>query len=1328
MKTLSSSATFVDILRERAATQSHQKAYTFLVDGKVEGSHITYAELDRKARALGAWLQQQQARDERVMLLYPQGLEVIAAFLGCLYGGAIAIPAPAPEASRLKRTLPRLQAIAKDARAKFVLTTAAIVALVEEHSKQFPELRAMTWIDSEQVPLDMAATWIDLNLTADRLAYLQYTSGSTSTPKGVAIGHDNLTFHSAYLQRACGYTSESVTVTWMPYFHDYGLVEGLMQPLFNGTPCYVMSPFSFIKRPIHWLQAISRYRGTHSQAPNFAYDQCIRRISPEARAGLDLASWQAAGNAAEPINPNVLDNFYKAFAPFGFRWNAFSPAYGLAENTLLASFSPQSNEPVVSHLDAAALEQNRIVDASEHSKLTRTIAGCGRLVCETQVAIVDPNTKERCAPDRVGEIWISDPSVARGYWQRPEDTEQTFHAYTADTREGPFLRTGDLGFIKDGELFVSGRIKDVVIIRGTNHYPQDIEWTVQASHSVLRAEHGAAFSVNIDGEEKLVIAQEIERKQQKSLDSERVIEIIREAVAAQHELEVYGVLLLKPGSILKTSSGKIQRQACRAGFLDDSLNAIASWRAATEETNISHLKSTAESSTMSANGRVYSVASAIAPPPSQNARSQARADDIIHWLRDYGRDRVNSRLIDERRCIPPHIVLDLGNRGVLGMQIPQRFGGNELGHRDSMRVVEQLAAIDLTLATFVVNNEFLGIRPIQQHATPTLQNELLPLLAGGRELAAFALTEPAAGSNPQAIAATGMARAGGGWSLSGTKVWSGSAAWAGAINVFVKLLDDRGKPEGITGFTLRQGMPGLHTGAESLTMGMRGMVQNYVHLDDVPVDAVHLLSAPGTGMVAAQDGMLYTRLAIGAMCVGGLKRCAQLMLRYASRRAIGTGRLLDNPVTLTRISHVTAATTAFDTLVARIADLLDRGAFVPTEAYVACKTAGPEFLWQSADTLVQLLGGRGYIETNIAAQILRDARIFRTFEGPTETLTMFLGSRTLHQHDELHRFLSDSLGAPAVSERLRDAAARIHERWSQATEPFSDPPTALRWASTLVGEIATHAILLAALQGAARSQIASAQRERAAAWVEQQFEQSLAKALGDRAMESVVLSARDADALVSSYTETIGDVEQTCAGEERELDGFLRQQPGSISRASQDIVLPGSVAAEDTMIPHASESKSVAESDPPADLETVAASTLTDRSVESLEAWLVEWISRELKTEIATVNSQKSFVHYGLDSVTAIMLVSDLEVRIGRELPPALAWSYPIIRDLARYLADELESVPSEEDAGQNGQFDTQKTNGSDSGRAELLNVDRLSDAEVDAMLAQLLAEGGVKS
>ncbi|MEO0488813.1 MAG: fatty acyl-AMP ligase, partial [Cyanobacteria bacterium J06659_2] len=499
-------STLVELLRHRAAHQPENLAYQFLIDGKKEGAAYTYASLDSHARAIAVLLQQKQAKGERALLLYPQGVEVVAAFCGSLYAGVIAIPVPPPDAGRMKRALPRLREIIKDANATFVLSNARIIELMAEAGVDFPEFETMEWIDTETVDLSLADSWVDPAVDKDVLAYLQYTSGSTSTPKGVMLSHFNLLHHSAYLQRACGYTADGASVTWMPYFHDYGLVEGLIQPLYNGAPCYVMSPLAFVKRPIRWLEAIAHYRATHSQAPNFAYDQCVRRTKPKQREGLDLSCWKGAGNAAEPINPRVMREFAEAFEPHGFEWTTFAPAYGLAEATLLVSSNPVDEAPVILPLDANALEQGKVVKAKDNTASVRDTVGCGKLVCETQVVIADPDQLTRCADNAVGEIWVSDPGVASGYWQRPEVSEETFRAELKDDPEaGPFLRTGDLGFLQDGELFITGRIKDLIIIRGTNHYPQDIEWTVQQVNTAMRPDYGAAFSIIDDGEEKLVV-------------------------------------------------------------------------------------------------------------------------------------------------------------------------------------------------------------------------------------------------------------------------------------------------------------------------------------------------------------------------------------------------------------------------------------------------------------------------------------------------------------------------------------------------------------------------------------------------------------------------------------------------------------------------------------------------------------------------------------------------------------------------------------------------------------------------------------------------------
>lgn len=567
----------VDLLRYRACHQPEKKAFILLQNGDTESDSLTYQELDQQAQAIASELQKLGASQEQALLLYPTGLEFIKAFCGCLYAGIVAVPAPLPDPARMKRSLPRLAALIKDARSQLILTDSRHYSQLKETVLQFSEeFQGQNWVISDAITCQQSQDWQQPKIQSDSLAYLQYTSGSTSTPKGVMITHGNLVHHCTYLQQAWDYTPDSVSTTWVPHFHDYGLVDGIIQPLYTGISCYLMSPVAFYMRPLRWLQTISRYRVTHSQGPNFAYEHCLNRSKPEEYAGLDLRSWRTASNGAEPIRKETIDRFIATFEPYGFSPKAFYPAYGMAEATLLISTKQHGKVPAICQVEAEALEKNQIVVTScQQERGTRFLVSCGPPIVNFKVVIANPDTLRQCQPSEVGEIWVSDPSVATGYWNRPEETEQTFHAYLADSGEGPFLRTGDLGFLQKGELFITGRLKDMIIIRGRNHYPQDLELTVEKSNPALRPAHGAAFGVEVNGEERLVIVQEVERGYLRGLDIKEVLGDIRQAIQEEHELNAYAIILIKGGSIAKTSSGKIQRSACRSMFLTGTLEEIA---------------------------------------------------------------------------------------------------------------------------------------------------------------------------------------------------------------------------------------------------------------------------------------------------------------------------------------------------------------------------------------------------------------------------------------------------------------------------------------------------------------------------------------------------------------------------------------------------------------------------------------------------------------------------------------------------------------------------------------------------------------------------------
>jgi acyl-CoA synthetase (AMP-forming)/AMP-acid ligase II len=584
-------SSLVEILRWRARHQPELRSYTYLSDGEAEGDHLTYRMLDSQARSIGALLQSFLAGGERALLLYPPGLEFISAFFGCLYAGVIAVPLPPPNVVQPQRTIPRLRAIIADAEPSVVLTTSAILSKTEGLFAQAPGLQKLRWVATDMAIGNAPEEWRAPAITGNSLALLQYTSGSTAEPKGVMISHGNLLQNSAYINRVFALVPDSITVTWLPAFHDMGLTNGIIQPVYKGGPCYLMPAASFLMRPIRWLQAISRHKATISGGPNFAYDLCVNRITPEQRDALDLSGWDVAYNGAETVRADTMNRFAAAFASCGFRRSAFHPCYGLAEATLMVSGGSLRDE-MFRTIQAAAFEQNRVVEDSARHETVRTLVSSGHALQGTKIVIVHPESLTVCVPDEVGEIWVSGPSVTEGYWNRPEDTERACRAYLKDTGEGPFLRTGDLGFVKDGELFVAGRLKDLIIISGRKFYPQDIELSVEQSHPALRPACCAAFSVDTSGEEQLIVVAEIEPrynpairhrpdegahahpKGHSPLDVEAVVRAIRRTVAEEHDVRVHTAVLLRAGHIPKTTSGKVQRYVCQASFLKGTLERL----------------------------------------------------------------------------------------------------------------------------------------------------------------------------------------------------------------------------------------------------------------------------------------------------------------------------------------------------------------------------------------------------------------------------------------------------------------------------------------------------------------------------------------------------------------------------------------------------------------------------------------------------------------------------------------------------------------------------------------------------------------------------------
>ena len=543
----------IDLLRERAATMPDRPAYTFLNDGETVGASTTWGELERRSRAIAVAISSRVEPSSRVLVMFPPSLDFVPAFFGAIYAGAIAVPAYPPAGARADRVLSRLKGMIGDAGVELVLAPRAVM------SAGVPALECLSWLDPADVPDNLADEWRVPKVTGESIAFLQYTSGSTSSPRGVMVSHRNLLHNLSAAAADGGYDEESLSISWLPISHDMGLINGVLQPAFSGFGAYLMAPAAFLQRPARWLQAISRLGATHSGGPNFAYDLCVRRVSDDDCATLDLGGWRVAYNGSEPVRRSTLEGFQRRFGPRGFRWETFSPAYGLAESTLLVANVPAGVAPVV----------------------RGDMVASGLVTSATRILIVDPSTRGRLPDGATGEIWVAGDSVACGYWNRDEETRSTFCAHTLDG-DGPFLRTGDLGAVHDGGLFVTGRIKDVLIVRGVKHYPQDLELCAERSHPALRPGGCAAVALDRGEEERIAIIAEVDPRELSRgtvVDLQQMVIAIRVAVASAHHVSLFSVALVQPGSLPKTTSGKLQRYLCREGLVKGTLESITTWTA-----------------------------------------------------------------------------------------------------------------------------------------------------------------------------------------------------------------------------------------------------------------------------------------------------------------------------------------------------------------------------------------------------------------------------------------------------------------------------------------------------------------------------------------------------------------------------------------------------------------------------------------------------------------------------------------------------------------------------------------------------------------------------
>ncbi len=558
-----------DLLRRRAENHGDRKLYTFLGDGEEVSETCDYRWLDARARRIAGWLQQQGLVDEPVVLVFPEGIDYVAAFFGCLYAGSIATPANPP---RRNQGRSRLESVLSDSGARCVLTNQVGLERATSALADSAMAGAVSWQPVEQITYDFAERWQPRDHASDATAFLQYTSGSTGDPKGVMVSQANLLENQRLITNAFGQDESIVVAGWLPIYHDMGLIGNILHPLFLGGQLVFMPPVAFLQKPIRWLRMIADYGATIAGGPDFAYDLCAREITPAERESLDLSNWQVAFNGSEPLHAGTLRRFAETFAETGFREEAFCPCFGMAETTLLVSGSRKTAKPRFATVQQAALQGRQFVTATSTVTASLELVGSGQPDRSLKTAIVDPDTRESLPDGRIGEVWVSGPTVAQGYWKQPESSKETFAAQLADADGHDYLRTGDLGVLHEGELFITGRLKDVIIVRGANHFPQDIERTAAAAHEQTTDGFNVVFGLPGSGQEQVALVQEVRRDAWRLLSKNSdkaaaVAAAIRSAVLQSHEVSLASIVLVRPGTLPRTSSGKRQRTKTKERFL-----------------------------------------------------------------------------------------------------------------------------------------------------------------------------------------------------------------------------------------------------------------------------------------------------------------------------------------------------------------------------------------------------------------------------------------------------------------------------------------------------------------------------------------------------------------------------------------------------------------------------------------------------------------------------------------------------------------------------------------------------------------------------------------
>jgi alkylation response protein AidB-like acyl-CoA dehydrogenase/acyl-CoA synthetase (AMP-forming)/AMP-acid ligase II/acyl carrier protein len=1174
--------TLLDALRDVADTDPARPLFAYHDAPKGALTNLTYGGLALAARRAAGAFAALAAPGERVALLLPNSLEYVVAFFGAQAAGLVPVPLMPPAPRGVNSQGRRLAAVLDDCR--------AALCVVGDEVDPLPGIPSIAV--GRLLGGDDATPWSEL--APHDIAFLQYTSGSTSSPKGVVVTHRNLIANCAQVSAAMGTTRETVFGGWLPLFHDMGLIGKIVHPILLGASSHLIRPETFLRHPRRWLETISAQRINISAAPNFAYDLCVERVHD--LSGLDLSCWTLALNGSEPVSAATLEAFAGKFAAAGFRRDAFQPVYGLAEATLFVS-SRGPGRPIRIRPLARGVPGEHGEDAgggaadASVSPSVKHVVSVGRPWLDCRVVVWNATERRAAADGEVGEVMLAGENCCAGYFEQPNLSQTTFDVVLPSRPEQRFLRTGDLGFLDDGELYITGRSKDVLLVRGRNVYPEDIEDVAQSSHPLLVRHGGAAVEVPFGGRSLVVLVQEMLPKATPA-DEASIRTCVSAAVSQEIGIKLHDVVLLRRGKLPKTTSGKIARSKVRELLAQRELP--------------------------------------LAPPALPDARCIERAQSMLAWWKGAA-GRIDGRLMDERRCIAPHLLLEFGNRGFLGLLAPESAGGAALGVRQMLQLVRHVASVDLTLAAFLGVHNGLVLGPLRAFGSADQNRRYLPELASGRMLGCFALTEKGAGSNPRAIASRAQ-RQGDRWILSGHKTWIGTAAWSGLVIFFAQAYDADGRYLGMTSFLLPVDTAGVRQGPETLTMGMRAMVQNDLIVESAEVGDDQVLGAVGGGYEVAQSTMAFGRLGVAVMALGCMERAAVLLTRYATQRVISTGPLASNPTLARRMARMHISIAAIRELTERSAALIDAGTDVPLEILSATKAMASEECWHYVDATLQALGGRGYDESNHVAQMLRDCRLLRIFEGPTEALLDFVGHAVAGESDPVCAFAARHLGLDG------EAVLAFHRQTRAVLAECSARGLSVRAAHATIGEAAGLLLLQAAWS---LSPVAEAGlREAGANWFAQRR---------GELYEAWLAGTRD-------RIDADGDATllRLSAGIERELAPWA---PAAMKVSLE----PARELAHDAVATVGDASRVPEPRSQPASL------ALHEERVFS---WLQVWIRRRIPRSEPAADT--SFADVGLDSIDAVELLSDLNDAFALEVNPGVLWEFSSLRKLSRYLAGLL--------------------------------------------------------